>query len=153
MPMSSLKSLHKLATAGGGELELLIRHAACMQCLSQALHAHLGPPFDAHCQVANVRDGMLVVQADSSAWAAKLRFQVAAILAHLNQQPLLEEQGLGPLQAMRVKVAAPRRSELTQPVVRPSLSKNTAALLTSAASAIGDPELRAVLLSLAARHS
>lgn len=100
MPMGSLKSVGKLLQDTSGELGGLLAHAERLQRAQRLLHAHLPVPLAQHCQVANIKEDMIVVHADSSAWAAKLRFQVAGMLGHLIQQ-----QEFSSLRAVRIKVS------------------------------------------------
>lgn len=97
--MSPLKPLSQLLKENTGELHGLLAHAARLERATRLLLAALDPPLNQHCRVANIKDSVLVVQADSSAWASKLRFRVAAVLACVQREPGFEK-----LRAVRVKV-------------------------------------------------
>ncbi len=100
MPMSSLKSVGKVLQDNAGELGGLMAHAARLQRASKLLCEYLDAPLNQHCQVANIKEDIIVVHADSSAWAAKLRFHVAGMLTHLKQQ-----QEFNTLRSVLVKVS------------------------------------------------
>ena len=147
MPMNSLKPVRKLLADGGGTLRRLLGHAERLQRASQVLHAHLNAPLAQHCQVANIKDGVVVVHADSPAWAAKLRFHVAGMLGQFNKV-----QSFGTVRAIRIKVSP--LSEVRSPVLaeRLTLSEHAAVMIKSAADATPHPELKEVLLRLAQRR-
>lgn len=147
MPISSLKPVRKLLNEDGGELHRLIAHAECLQRASQVLRAHLDAPLAGHCQVANIKNGSVVMHADSPAWAAKLRFHVAGMLEQLNKA-----QSFGALRAIRIKVS-PLSEVLPMALAeRLTLSERASAVLKSAAQATEDSELRVVLMRLAQRQ-
>ncbi len=146
MPMNRLKPVLKLLHDTGGDLHHLIVHAERLQRATQLLHACLDFPLSQHCQVANIKKNTIVIHTSSPAWAAKLRFHVAAILTNLRK-----DQGLGMLQSVRIKV-----SPIGEPVApnlaeRPIISKYAAEVINAAAHATADPELRDILLRLAQR--
>lgn len=84
-----------------GDLQRLCAHAERLQRATKMLHNNLGPPLDQHCQVANIKEDKLVLHADSSAWAARLRFHVSTMLNTLGQYPEFSH-----IRAIRVKVQA-----------------------------------------------
>jgi hypothetical protein len=97
--MSPLKSVGKLLQSNNA-LGGLLAHTERLQRAQRLLHTHLPASLAQHCQVANIKEDMIVVHADSSAWAAKLRFHVAGMLAQLIQQ-----QEFSSLRAVRIKVS------------------------------------------------
>jgi hypothetical protein len=137
----------KLLNEDRGDLHRLIAHAERLQRASQVLRTHLDEPLAGHCQVANIKDGSIVMHADSSAWAAKLRFHVASMLEQLNQA-----HGFGVLRAIRIKVSPLSEGLPTVPAEQLTLSERAATVLKSAAHATEDSELRVVLLRLAQRQ-
>lgn len=64
-------------------LQQLKAHAARLSRLESQLQAALPTPLAASCHVANLRDGDLVVHADSGAAAAKLRQSLPSLVAAL----------------------------------------------------------------------
>lgn len=93
--------LSSLILGPGGALEGLARRAAEQVGLAGQLRAGLPPALAEHLRAASLReDGTLVVLAASSAWAARLRFESAALLAAAGSL------GLAPGR-VEVKVAGP----------------------------------------------
>jgi len=79
----SVKSLEELlkASADGG-LGDVVRHARDMGDLVQVLQDSLPTEQRAAISAANIRDnGELVVLAQSSAWASRLRYETEALMA------------------------------------------------------------------------
>lgn len=145
MPINPFKPVRNLLNAG--ELRRLMDHAGQVQRASQVLRTYLDTPLAQHCQVANIKEGSVVIVADSPAWAAKLRFQVAGMLESLNKT-----QSFGTLRAIRVKVSPLSEILPPAPVEQRTLSEHAAVVLKSAAYATEDAELRAILLRLAQRQ-
>lgn len=55
--------------------------------LNQFVAAHLEPSLAAQCQVANLRDGILILSTTSPAWKHKLRFVTLDLLSALRANP------------------------------------------------------------------
>lgn len=144
--MNSFKPVRQLF-GKDSELQQLLVQAERLQKATRTLHAQLPPPLEQHCKVANIKGELVVLHADSSAWAAKLRFHVAGILQQLRKQP-----GLGALQAIRIKVSPLSEALPPAPAERLTLSEYAATVLKSAARATEYPNLRAVLFRLAERQ-
>lgn len=145
MDMSYPKSLAIFLKDSNG-LQALLAHAQRLQRVTKMLHAQLGQPLNQHCEVANIKDSMLVLHASSSAWASKLRFQAATMLKCLHK-----EREFAAVRAIRVKVSPVDLSRPSLPH-RLCLSEQAAAVLHSTAQATSDPGLKAVLLRLAGRQ-
>ncbi|MEO5702933.1 MAG: DUF721 domain-containing protein [Gammaproteobacteria bacterium] len=145
--MNSLKPVRKLLADGGEELRRLLARAESLQRASQVLRAHLDAPLAQHCQVANIKDGSVVIHADSPAWAAKLRFHVAGMLEKFNKS-----HSFGTVRAIRIKVSPLSEARPSARAERLVLSQQAAAVLKSAADAVVDPELKKVLLKLSQRQ-
>ncbi len=146
MPMNSFKQVRQLFSTDG-DLQQLLAHAERLQKATRALHAQLPSPLGQHCKVANIKGELVVLHADSPAWAAKLRFHVAGILQQLKKQP-----GLSALQAIRIKVSPCSDPQSSSVMARPMLSEQASVVLRSAAEASSDPVLKALLLRLAQRR-
>jgi hypothetical protein len=96
-----------------------------------------------------LRDGLLVVTADSSAWAAKLRHQQQSLAGRLRGRP-----ELAGLRRLIVKVAPPETMPPASSSARPfNISVQAKQVLTDAAEHIEDPELQAALRRLARRRN
>lgn len=80
MTTRKLESL--LGTATAGSLGALVRTARDMGDLTAALRAALAPELAGNILAANLREtGQLVIICQSSAWAARIRFESEALLA------------------------------------------------------------------------
>ena len=107
------------------ELEGIIREIATI----------LPVKFISHCQVANLRCTVLVLKADSSAWATRLRYQAPAILEHL------QSHGWPALVEVKLRVGSP--NSVASPVRRAVMSQSTILLIHSLARTYPDAGLRA----------
>jgi len=143
--VKSPEPLHKfLAASSGNNLSDLIRHARSMEQLSALARRHLGAPLGDHCRAANLREGILLLHADSSAWANRLRYELPALLEFLRQQ------GQPELRSIRVKVPPPDWAPpAPRTQTRPRLSAAASELLRHVASTTQDPDIRGALLRLA----
>ncbi len=80
MSIKSLEELLKAGTAGG--LGDVVRHARDMGDLVQLLQNSLPAEQSTAISAANIRDdGELVVLANSSAWASRLRYETEVMIA------------------------------------------------------------------------
>jgi hypothetical protein len=96
-----------------------------------------------------LRDGLLVVTADSSAWAAKLRHQQQSLASRLRSRP-----DLAGLRRLVVKVAPPDTIPPASSSARAfHISTEAKQVLADAAEHIEDPELQAALRRLARRRN
>lgn len=131
--------LHKRS----GATQRLLHKADQLERLQDRLQQWLPPALVPHVQLANLREGRLVLTADSSIWASKLRYLSPDLLRQL--------QTAGwDCQRIEVKVApvfAP------PPVIKTkrSISDSARRLLIQTARHIDDPEIAATLEKLA-RH-
>ena len=109
MSNSGPKSLSELIFAPGGPLHELAVRAARRSDLAGFLRAGLPPELGAHVVAGNLRpDGTLVVVTDSPAWAARLRFEGASILARC--QEIYPES-----QRVKVRVTGPDADAVSNP--------------------------------------
>jgi len=83
----SFKSLDKLLNSNGADpLENLVQRAQQMDALVVRLRHALPGPGSRELLSANIRDdGELVVVCSNSAWAARLRFESATLIAAARQ--------------------------------------------------------------------
>jgi len=115
-------------------------------CLRQAWHACVAEPLASHARPVRYTAGLLFVQADTPAWASRLRHQEPALIAALRRNALFKDLArlrlrVIPRDAVRVEPASPRR-----PSRLPAEAANT---IARAAGGIADPRLRAALERLA----
>jgi len=149
--MKSPKPLHKLLHGSSDALSRVLGHAGRLAALDRILRPQLGQPLASHCRVANLRRDTLVLQVDSPAWAARLRYQIPALLKTLRGQ----ERGGAGLEALRdieVRVSPPTRERPapTQRAVR--MSSDSARLIEAVAQDTDDAALQSALRRLAGRH-
>lgn len=139
------KPLGGLLAHASGDLGRLIEEARRLARATEVLRARLPAPLNEHSRVASLAGGVLVLQADSAAWASRLRFvtrEMAEALAPV----------LGRVTRVRVTVASPTPPPPTKPLCRPEravLSKELARSLAQAAEGISDPALQEALRRLA----
>jgi hypothetical protein len=97
--------------------------------------------------VANVRDGVLVLQTSSAEWRARVHFLAPQLI-----EALRAELSAPNVTEIRVRVApATAQKAAVHPGIR--LSSTAAELLESSARSIGDDALRRSLTRLAQRRS
>ncbi|WP_303901754.1 DUF721 domain-containing protein [Thiohalomonas denitrificans] len=133
----NLKSL----LAGG--LGRTIDHARVLIRLEQQVIGCLDAKLASHCRVANVKNGILVLQVDTPAWAGRLRQQAPKLVAQLR-----ETGEFASIEQIRVTVRpVEHRSVPSRPMAR--LSAESAQGIEAAAETIGDEALSAALRRLA----
>lgn len=116
-----------------------------LKSLTVQLRGCLDGELAAHVQVADLGADRLFLQADSAAWATRLRY-LAPQLLHCLQQ----SAGLGPLRQIEIRVA-PRAETVAAVRNAPTLSAVSAAIIAQNAATLPDPALRAAFQRLA-RH-
>lgn len=131
------------------QLNILYTHAKVISALTEKLQKHLSPSLSSHCTVGNYTDETLILFAETSAWATKLRYCSPEILNYTKR-----ECGLPRLKSVRIKVS-PDLNKLNQsrlplnPSIRKgALSKKSADFIKSAASSISDPALQKSILKI-----
>jgi hypothetical protein len=113
--------------------------------LDERVKKLLAPPLDQHARVASLRDQVLVIQADSPAWAARIRYLVPELLGQLDAST-----GQFPrIQSIRVRVAVEPCAQAREPAHRPPVSVQAAVELRRQAETVSDDRLRDALLRLA----
>ena len=143
--MNSRKPSHNPFLAPQGKVADLITRARHIQRVARRVAPLLGEELAAHCRVAQLDRQVLVLIADSPAWANRIRFQGPQI------QRDLAAAGM-PVSRLEVRVRppeAPPREEIPIPI-KP-LSEHSAKCLEALASAHADSPLGAALQRLA-RH-
>ena len=129
----------------GSQFKQIQEHAGEILQLNQALQQVLPKGTQAHCRVANLRHGQLLIDVASAAIKMKLDYERLMILNKLRTQ------GYAKLISIEIRInPALYRSQQNEetPVKRPPLSESAAnALLTI--SDIAPPKIQARLLRLA----
>ena len=123
----------------------LCLHAKYLTQLEKKLCLFLESPLNTHCSVANLTNDTLVLHSDSSAWAAKLRYNIPAILNYMQT-----ECKLSSLKTIRIKIKLPENSRQSGSVRKKAvMSKTSARYINQAAAVMSDDDLRLSLLKLA----
>ena len=145
--MSSPTKLNSIV-AHNSILRQLFRKAGDHQKLSLQVKGLLEEPLRSHIQLAAIRDGKLILTADSSAGAAQLRYRVPDM-----HKQMAESKDFGNIQTIRVKVA--RSSHMREPLKSRKalpISEFAAGGLERQAESLDDLALRGALLRLAKRR-
>lgn len=85
----------------GTSLGGLLRRASLLAQLQNVLAGSLHPDLAANLQVANVRDGCLILATPSPAWATRLRMQSRQVLE------ILRGVGLSDVDRVEVRIVPP----------------------------------------------
>jgi len=130
------------------QLNKLYTHAKDICTLNEKLHNYLDPSLSSHCTVANYSADTLIVNADTSAWASKLRNRIPDILDYARH-----ECGLSKLISVRIRVSPNHNNTHsappgTEPARKASLSKKSAEFIEGVATSIQDPALRESILKI-----
>src|SRR3569833_552242 len=110
--------------ASSEQLGAMLSHVRLLRRLTAFLRDRLPPSLAAQCHAAKVEGTTLVIAETSSAWAAKLRYQHAALSALLKGRsdlPLIEH--------IRIRVQPLRQEPVPRPLHRSPMSADTAALI------------------------
>jgi len=129
---------------GGGLYTQLLSRARKLMALDAHLHALIPPPLNEHCSVLSIRDGTLMLAADSPVWAARLRYYTSQLVKQLSGRQTVT------VRTVRIRVHPPEKpfvARRRQPASR--LTSRNATLLRQAAGSVTDPGLKSALLRLA----
>lgn len=140
-PNPITKLLHRADFPAEG----LLQRGQFLHRLNRLVGSLLDDDSKIHCQVGNVRDGVLILYVDSTAWASRLRYQSPALLKQLQQR-----RGLASLQQIEIKLLP--KEEKTKKIQSVELSSEASSCLKACADAMEDSGLRTALQRLAAHH-
>lgn len=127
-------------------LRSIIQKSFQLKELNLKVKALLSSPLSEHCNVANLEDGCLHVQADSAAWSTYLIYQKEELLQKLQAQHYKH--------IVRIKCSVTLAPPFEKPLVpkeTPKISATTIELLNQTADIVSDPKLKAALTKLALR--
>lgn len=126
-------------------LARLQEHASRLRRLQGTLEAALPPQLASQCQVANLKDDVLVLAASNGAAAVRLKQMLPSLLEHF----LRAGHALG---SIRVKVGTPQQAAWRPPTTERRISAAAKSCLEEfAASLPADSPLRASMERLAQR--
>lgn len=123
----------------------ILKRGRFLKRLNHLIQNLLDDDLKIHCQVGNIRDGLLILYTDSTAWASRLRYQGPALLKQLQQH-----KGLASLQQIEIRVQPREEKESITRKVK--LSGEASSCLQSCAEGITDSGLKQALERLAAHH-
>ncbi|NNM60098.1 MAG: DUF721 domain-containing protein [Legionellales bacterium] len=152
--MKTKKTLDYLQSHENNALSVLINKVGKIAELDKAVKNNLSSPLCDHCRVANLRQGRLILQADSPVWGSKLRFESSSLLSKLRQEPLFA--GLVGIDFFVAPFSPSFNASVARPKIEPHinpLSAKNRQLLRETADKITDPKLQAVLRAIAARKT
>lgn len=124
----------------------LLAHARRLEQIQRLLLRLLETPLAQHCRIADLRQGRLLLHADASAWATKMRFQAPSLLERLRRALPGE-----PILSIQVQVRLPDAPARTGRRAATPMSAANAEALRDMAAGIVDPGLKAALMRLARR--
>lgn len=143
--MDKPSPITKLLQRADFPAEGVLQRGQFLHRLNRLVGSLLDDDSKLHCQVGNVRDGVLILYVNSTAWASRLRYQCPALLKQLQQR-----RGLASLQQIEIKVL-PKQEKIEKS--RPAeLSREASSCLSACADSIEDNGLRTALQRLAAHH-
>jgi len=131
------------------QLNSLYTHAKDIYALNEKLHNYLAPTLSSHFSIANYSADTLIINADTSAWASKLRNRIPDILTFARH-----ECGLSKLISVRIRVSPNHNNTIhsslpgTGLARKASLSKESAEFIENIATSIQDPALRESILRI-----
>ena len=141
MPEPKPQRLDQVLTAHTGRLGAIASHARRLAELDALVRLCLGDDLAAHCRLADLRSGRLVLAADTPAWATRLRYHTPEI------REKLAAAGVSVAEC-RVVVTPPPAPDV-EPGPRPGMSAQGADALNTTAETVRDPALAAALRRLA----
>jgi len=115
------------------------------QRLQQAWRDQIGDELATHTQAVSYEDGILKIQAESAAWASRLRQQGMQIVRQLRQRPAFRMIKKIQLRVMPDDNPAVKTSNRSN---RAHLSEQSRELIGTVAEEINDPGLKAAMLNL-----
>ncbi len=144
--MDKPNQITKLLHSASFPAEGLLQRGQYLHRLDRLLGKLLDAESRLHCRVGNVRDGVLILYTDSTAWATRLRYQTPALLQQLKQR-----RGLEGLQQIELRVLPKEKKEVSYQQAK--LSQEASSCLTSCAESVEDEGLSGALRRLAAHHN
>jgi len=131
-----------LVSNQSGTLSPLFSRATQLLKLQQIIRTELSPPLSEHLYVANLSDKIMTLYTDSSAWAAKLRYNTSSILKIAQTSC-----GLSELRSIRIRIVLPETS-ITDSKRKIELSGQSKQLILNTAQSARDPSLQSALIRL-----
>lgn len=148
MTVKTKQTLEYLVNGTKNELTTLMKKSARLTALDHAIKQHLSIPLANYCKVANLRQGKLIIQTDSSVWASKLRFDIPALLSKLRLDPQFASLAGIDFFVQPINTPSPPPTTI-KPTPKFNISAQNRHLLLKTAENIRNERLRKVLEALA----
>ncbi len=137
------KSISTLLKNKQSPLASLYKKGLSIRDLDVNLKVHLDQTLTKHFELANINKDSVILLANSSAWATRLRYNIPTILNVLHNQ-----LNLTSIKSVRIKI---KKSLLDYSIKNKktfSLSNKSAIFLKNAADNFKDPQIRKQILKL-----
>jgi len=138
------KSLSRVLQNNRGSLRDILSHASFIEQLNDVIRRHLPREYAGHCQAVTLRQHILVVAADTPAWAARIRYFSVELLNKLRQEPVFSN-----LKKIQIRVVPRSLVPRSPPSEQKYISGKSASVIQDAVKSIKDPLLKKSLLKLA----
>lgn len=144
---TTISKISEHLSGNHNSLATLFEKANLLRQLNQLFQSAIDPELAKHCLVANYRSSILIVEAQSAAWAMQIRYRANEMIKNLRTLDLFKK-------LERIECYILPNSESSKTVVnnKISLSKEDAELLISTSDSIKNPALKNALLRLARRE-
>lgn len=129
-------------------LATIFEKASLLRQLNDLFKNAIDPELAKHCLVANYRSSILVVEAQSAAWAMQIRYRANELIKNLRALDVFKK-----LERIECYILPNSESLKTIPDKTINLSKEDAELLISTSESIKNPALKNALLRLAKREN
>ena len=150
--MKAKKTLAYLESHEKNTFTVLMNKVNKMTELDTLLRAELPPLLAMHCRLANIRQGQLIIQADSPVWGTKLRFELIPLLSRLRQHPRFA--GLSGIDYFVAPFALMKKADEAEiKAAALPLSAPIRQLLLDTANTVSNPLLRSVLERIAFKNT
>lgn len=126
-----MKRIDKLIRNSDTLLDNYVQIAQQLSALNALLKTVLPVTVRNHCQIANYRDGCLIIQATNAAWATQLRYLIPDIQVKLQAIPQFKD-----VQTIRYFVAPATAITVANNPIQPQLSAQNAQLILDTAEHI-----------------
>lgn len=126
-------------------LKKLMQRTKLLEHLNHLLQSNLPAQFSAHCRLANIKNGTLIIHTDNASYASLIRFQAPQLCKTLSTELEMTITG------MDIKVRPLHHISQNEVANSLTLSQPSASLLQQTADCIEEGPLKAALEKLARR--
>jgi len=147
MAIKNHKSIEFLAESELNSCKEVMKRVAAIQKIDQVFKTLIDQELANHCQVANYRNGQVIIEVESAAWATLLRFQLPTLLSEMRQQGLASVASLDYYILTR-----PTEKPVKKLSVAKNLNPENAQYLQDIAAGMTDSKLKEALEKLS-RHA